>query len=204
MLVRILIGDDDLTSRLVLAGVLKKRGHDVLEAVDGTAAWSALQRPDAPALAILDWMMPGMEGPEVVRRVRALPRTGSPPYIIMLTSRNETVDVIAALEAGANDFLAKPFDAGELCARVEVGRRMVEMQAALAVKIEELSQALDQVKTLRGILPICVSCKKIRDDDGYWNQVEVYVSAHTEADFSHSLCPPCLKKMYPEFDGPEK
>lgn len=204
MLVRILIADDDLTSRLVLAGVLKKRGHDVLEAVDGTGAWSALQRPDAPALAILDWMMPGMEGPDIVRRVRALRRTGPPPYIIMLTSRNKTADVIAALEAGANDFLAKPFDAGELCARVEVGGRMLEMQAALATKIEELSQALGHVKTLRGILPICANCKKIRDDQGYWKQVEVYVRDHTEADFSHGLCPPCLEKLYPEFDGLEK
>jgi hypothetical protein len=85
---------------------------------------------------------------------------------------------------------------------------MVEMQNVLAAKIEELRQALDQIKTLRGIVPICASCKKIRDDQGYWSQVEVYVRDHTEARFSHGICPECMKKLYPEFaqnhDGSER
>lgn len=157
-----------------------------------------LQLPDYPALAILDWMMPEMDGPEVVRRVRTL-QTDRPPYIIILTSKGEKADIIAGLDAGANDYLAKPFDVGELRARIEVGRRMIEMQSALAEKIEELRRALDQIKTLRGIVPICASCKKIRDDRGYWNQVEVYMRAHTEARFSHGLCPECTKKLYPDF-----
>ena len=195
---RILIAEDDFTSRTVLAGVLKKCGHEVVETVNGAAAWDAMQKPDAPALAILDWMMPEMDGPKVVRRVRAL-QTDRPPYIIILTSKGDKADIIAGLEAGANDYLAKPFDAGELRARVEVGRRLVEMQAALASKIEELRQALDQIKTLRGILPICANCKKIRDDQGYWSQVEVYVRDHTEAQFSHGICPECMKRLYPEF-----
>jgi DNA-binding response OmpR family regulator len=196
---RILIAEDDFTSRTVLAGVLKKEGHEVTAAVNGAEAWQALQRPDAPALAILDWIMPVMDGQEVVRRVRAL-QTDQPPYIIMLTAKGEKADIIAGLEAGANDYLAKPFDPGELRARVEVGRRMVEMQDALADKIEELRQALDQIKTLRGIVPICMHCKKIRDDQGYWNQLELYVSDHTEAEFSHGICPECMPKLYPEFD----
>ena len=195
---KILIAEDDLTSRNVLAGVLRKSGHEVVETVNGAAAWDALRQPGAPALVILDWMMPEMDGPEVVRRVRAL-QTDRPPYIILLTTKGDKADIIAGLEAGANDYLAKPFDSGELRARVEVGRRMVEMQGALASKIEDLRQALEQIKTLRGIVPICASCKKIRDDQGYWNQVEVYVSDHTEAEFSHGICPECAKKLYPEF-----
>lgn len=195
---RILIAEDDLTSRNVLAGVLRKSGHEVLETVNGAAAWDALRQPGAPALAILDWMMPEMDGQEVVRRVRAL-QTDRPPYIIMLTTKDEKADIIAGLEAGANDYLAKPFDPGELRARVEVGRRMVEMQDALASKVEALRQALEQIKTLRGILPICANCKKIRDDQGYWNQVEVYVRDHTEAEFSHGICPECIKKLYPGY-----
>jgi two-component system cell cycle response regulator len=135
---RILIAEDDRTSRTLLAGVLKKEGHQVEATVNGTEAWQALRKPGAPALAILDWAMPEMDGLEVVRRVRAL-ETDRPPYILMLTTRGEKADIIAGLEAGANDYLAKPFDPGELRARVEVGRRMVEMQAALVASRETLA-----------------------------------------------------------------
>jgi two-component system cell cycle response regulator len=135
---RILIADDDITSRTVLAGVLKKEGHQVEAMVNGGEAWQALQQPDAPELVILDWMMPEMDGPEVVRRVRALV-TERPPYILMLTARGEKADIVAGLEVGANDYLAKPFDLGELRARIEVGRRMVEMQAALIASREALT-----------------------------------------------------------------
>jgi two-component system, cell cycle response regulator len=135
---RILIAEDDFTSRTVLSGVLKKGGHEVLVTVNGAEAWEALQKPDAPVLAILDWMMPEMDGPDVVRRVRAL-KTDRPPYIIMLTSKGDKVDIIAGLDAGANDYLAKPFDSGELRARIEVGRRLVEMQDALIESREILA-----------------------------------------------------------------
>jgi len=194
---RILIAEDDLTSRTVLVEVLKKQGHEVAAAVNGTEAWAALSQPNASALAILDWMMPEMDGLEVVRRIRAL-QTDRPPYLIILTAKGEKADIIAGLEAGANDYLSKPVDPGELRARIEVGRRMVAMQDALATKVDELRQALDHVKTLRGIVPICANCKKIRDDQGYWNQVEVYVRDHTEASFSHGICPDCIAKLYPE------
>ena len=195
---RILIAEDDFTSRVLLKGMLKKDGHEVVEAVDGGEAWEKLQHPDAPSLAILDWMMPVMDGPEVVRRVRTL-QTDRPPYLMMLTTRGGKTDIIAGLDAGANDYLAKPFDVDELRARVEVGRRVIEIQDALAAKVAELSQAIDQIKTLRGIIPICASCKKIRNDAGYWQQVEVYVHKHTGADFTHGICPECMKTLYPEF-----
>jgi diguanylate cyclase (GGDEF)-like protein len=136
---RILIAEDDVTSRTVLAGVLRKEHHQVEATANGAEAWQALQQPEAPSLVILDWEMPEMDGPEVVRRVRAL-ETDRPPYIIMLTSRGEKADIIAGLDAGANDYLAKPFDPGELRARVEVGRRMLEMQAALLATRETLAQ----------------------------------------------------------------
>ncbi len=194
---KILIAEDDVTSSAVLAGILKKRGHEVVVTVDGAEAWEVLRRPDAPSLVILDWMMPEMDGPEVIRRIRAL-QTDRSPYIIMLTTKGEKADIVTALEAGSNDYLSKPFDAGELLARVEVGRRMVEMQDALSVKIKELSHALEQVRILSGIVPICMYCKNIRDDNGYWKQVEVYVAAHTDAEFSHGICPECIKKHFPD------
>ncbi len=194
---RILVAEDDSTSRTMLTGVLKRNGHDVLETVNGVEAWEALREPSAPKLAILDWMMPEMDGLEVVRRVRGL-NTVRQPYIIMLTTKGGRADLIAGLDAGVNEYLTKPLDIAELRARVEVGRRMVDMQEALAAKIEELHKAFDDIKTLRGIIPICANCKKIRDDKGYWSQVEVYVRKHSEAEFSHGLCPECAKKLYPD------
>jgi diguanylate cyclase (GGDEF)-like protein len=135
---RILIADDDATSRLVLTGVLVKNGHDVVTTVDGTGAWEAMQQPDAPKLAILDWMMPGLSGVDVCRRVRDL-ASERPPYLIILTSRDEKADIVAGLDAGADDYLAKPFDAGELRARVEVGRRIIELQETLSAARDALA-----------------------------------------------------------------
>ena len=135
---RILIAEDDFTSRAMLAAVLRKGGHEIVEANNGAEAWQALQQANAPKIAIVDWMMPEMDGLELVRRIRSLP-TDQPPYLIMLTSKGEKADIIAGLDAGANDYLGKPFDAGELRARVNVGFRMVEMQAALIESREALA-----------------------------------------------------------------
>jgi DNA-binding response OmpR family regulator len=119
---RILIAEDDGTSRTMLALVLKKVGHDVVAAADGTEAWRVLQEPDAPRVAILDWMMPGISGPDLVRKVRAL--GASPrPYLILLTTKTEPADIAMALAAGADDYIAKPFDPHELRARVLTGAR---------------------------------------------------------------------------------
>jgi DNA-binding response OmpR family regulator len=196
---KILIAEDNFTSRSLLQAVLQKQGHEVLSTESGREAWEALQRPDAPRMAILDWMMPDLDGLEVVRRIRGLP-TDQPPYIIMLTTKGEKSDIIAGLEAGANDYLTKPFDAKELRARIEVGVRMVEIQGALADQVKRLQKALEEVRTLRGIIPICATCKKIRDDRGFWQRVEAYVGDHTEAVFSHGICPECLVKAEAEID----
>jgi sigma-B regulation protein RsbU (phosphoserine phosphatase) len=194
---RILIAEDSSTARTILTAMLEKCGHEVLATCDGLQAWGALRRPDAPRLAILDWMMPGMDGPDVCRRARSL-RTERPCYLMLLTTRSDKADLVAGLEAGANDYVTKPPDLGELRARIEVGRRLVEAQDQLADKVEQLRSALDHVKTLRGILPICAHCKKIRDDAGYWSQVETYVRNHSEAEFSHGICPSCVAKLYAE------
>ena len=203
---KILIAEDDPTSRMILRSVLTKSGHHVVEAPDGDAAWDILRGPDAPRLAIVDWMMPGLDGLELVRRVRQMPGSADNtksdgqgrPYLIMLTARDHKDDLIAGLDAGADDYLTKPFDPGELRARVAVGQRMVALEDGLVLKVRELSRALEEVKTLQGILPICSFCKKIRDDQGYWSQVEAYVTRHSGAQFSHSICPECMKKHYPE------
>jgi phosphoserine phosphatase RsbU/P len=191
---RVLVADDDPVSLRVLQRALENWGHDVLVARNGTEAWQALTRPEAPHLAILDWMMPGMDGPTICRRAREVPST-SPPYFILLTARNDYADIVVGLEAGANDYVTKPFHHAELRARVRVGIRVLELQRKLVDRVRDLEGALKQVKQLRGLLPICMYCKKIRNDGDYWQQVENYISDHTEAEFSHGICPECYEKV---------
>ncbi|HUX10038.1 MAG TPA: response regulator [Terriglobia bacterium] len=191
---RILVADDDTISLRVLQRALEKWGHEVVVASDGTKAWQILTMPDAPQLAVLDWMMPGMDGPTICRRIRAVPLSPN-PYLILLTARNDYIDIVAGLEAGANDYVTKPFHHAELRARVRVGFRVLDLQNKLADRVRDLETALAQVKQLRGLLPICMYCKKIRKDEDYWQQVESYISDHTEAEFSHGICPECYEKV---------
>lgn len=190
----ILVADDDPVSLRILQKALEKCGHDVRVARNGTEAWQVLTSPEAPRLAVLDWMMPGMDGPTICRRARALP-SELPPYFILLTARNDYPDVVAGLEAGANDYVTKPFHHAELKARVQVGLRVLELQKKLAERVRDLESALKQVKQLRGLLPICMYCKKIRSDGDYWQQVESYISDRSEAEFSHGICPECYEKL---------
>jgi diguanylate cyclase (GGDEF)-like protein/PAS domain S-box-containing protein len=138
---RILIAEDDMISRRVLEATLIKWGHEVLVASDGDAALAVLAGADAPLLAILDWMMPGMDGVEVCRRERRL-FSATPTYIILLTAKTEKEDVVAGLKAGADDYLTKPFSRVELRARIEVGARVIKLQKRLADRVEELNAAL--------------------------------------------------------------
>ncbi len=196
---RILIAEDDNTSRLVLESVLRKAGHEVISTTDGAMALKELQKPEAPRLAILDWMMPEMDGIDVCRRVRAMDK-GERVYILMLTALGNKSDIVSGLDAGANDYLTKPFNNEELRARIRVGRRVLELQEALSVRVAELEEALHQVKTLQGIIPICMHCHKIRNDEESWLRMERYVEDHSNAQFSHSICPECMEKYYPADD----
>ena len=189
-----LIADDDPISRRLLQGALEKWGYEVTAVAEGKAAWDALQAPEAPQLLVLDWLMPGMDGIEICRKARLNERLRS-AYIVLVTSRGETSDIIEGLESGADDYVTKPFDAGELRARIQVGRRVVELQMALAERVHCLEEALAHVKQLHGLLPICAYCKKVRDDQNYWHQVETYVSRHADVRFSHGVCPDCLERI---------
>lgn len=146
---RILIAEDDFTSRTMLSAVLRKSGYEVVVTENGLEALQAMQVPDPPRLVILDWMMPEMDGVEVVRRVRQL-QLEPPPYVIILTSRMEKKDIVAGLDAGADDYLSKPFDTGELRARVAVGKRMIEVQEAL-IRSRELMAHQAAHDTLTGL-----------------------------------------------------
>lgn len=190
----ILIAEDDNVSRKLLESTLMRWGHDVLCTSNGEQALSLLKTPDCPPLAILDWMMPIMNGVDVVRAVRKNQKDQA-VYIILLTARDSVDDVVTGLDAGANDYLTKPFNRHELRARVNVGIRVVELEHRLADRISELEDALGTIKTLKGLIPICAYCKKIRNDDDYWQQLEIFISDHSEAEFSHGICPDCYDQQ---------
>ncbi len=191
---RILIAEDDPVSRRVLEATISKFGYDVVVTADGTEAWAVLQGGEAPSLVILDWMMPGLDGVEICRRVREIP-TATPPYLILLTAKSEKGDVVAGLDAGANDYLTKPFDRLELRARIQVGAQVLELQKSLADRVRELEDAMTQVRQLQGLLPICSYCKKIRDQQNYWQRVDSYLSEHSDVQFSHGICPDCYDQV---------
>ena len=205
---RILIAEDDTASRRLLQASLARWGYEVIVTSDGQQAWEQLQLPNAPPLLILDWLMPGLDGIDVCRKARAHKNLRS-AHIILLTSRDTKDDLVQGLEAGADDYVTKPFDPEELKARVHVGSRVVQLQRALADRVQELEAALSREKLLQGLLPICCYCKKIRDDSNYWHQVENYVSEHADVRFSHSVCPECTGKFrkdmgLSEEDSPKK
>jgi phosphoserine phosphatase RsbU/P len=197
---RILVAEDETVSRHILEASLRQWGYDVIAVEDGTRAWEVLEGEGAPQVAILDWLMPGMDGIEICREIRKGPDT-RPVYVILLTARSGREDKIHGLQSGADDYITKPFDREELRARVQVGRRVLELQRALAQRVRELEEALSRVKQLQGLLPICSYCKKIRNDRNYWQQVEGYISEHSGAQFSHGICPECYARhVQPELD----
>jgi len=190
--VRVIIAEDDAVSRRILETLLRNWGHEVTTTRDGEAAWNALREPGAPLLAILDIMMPGIDGLEICRRVRQAANI-TPPYIILLTANHGVHEIVKGIEAGADDYLTKPYDSEELRVRVQVGARIVELQTILAERVGELEAALAHVKQLEGILPICSYCKKIRNDLDCWQHVETFVADHSQAKFSHGICPACFE-----------
>jgi len=187
---KILIAEDDPTSQLMLKSFLEKWGYEVIATDNGVQAWEALQKEDAPSLAVLDWMMPEMDGVEVCRRVRQDPARRH-LYLIMLTALDTTDDLVKALEIGADDYVSKPPNHRILRARIEVGARVVQLQAELTQRVHDLEASLTREKRLQGLLPICSYCKKIRGDENYWQQVEEYIEQFADVSFSHSICPTC-------------
>jgi sigma-B regulation protein RsbU (phosphoserine phosphatase) len=197
---RVLIAEDDPVSRRLLEATLSAFGFEVILAANGAQAWAVLQGEDPPSLAILDWMMPEIDGVEICRRVRQLP-TATPPYLILLTAKSEKTDVVIGLDAGANDYLTKPFDRSELRSRIQVGTHVLELQKVLVARVQELEDALSQVKQLQGLLPICSYCKNVRDEQNYWQRVESYLSEHAALVFSHGICPDCYRTVVqPQLD----
>jgi len=197
---RVLVADDEPMGALMLSRSLERWGLEVVVAHDGEEAWRMIH-DGGIAMAILDWMMPGADGPELCRRIRK-DEGHAHMHLILLTARNSRADVVAGLDAGADDYLIKPFDPEELRARVHVGIRVLTLQDRLADRVAELQEALTNVKQLSGLLPICSYCKRIRGDENYWERVESYITEHTDAKFSHGICPECYDTVMAQIDDP--
>ena len=196
---RVLVAEDEAVTRLLLTSTLTRFGYDVVAVEDGQRAWEVLSAPHPPALALLDWQMPGLDGPEICERVRAR-QASSYTYLLLVTARSSKSDVVAGLSAGADDFISKPVDPEEMRARLRVGERVLKLEKSLAEQISRLQEEKAHVQELQGMIPICMHCKRIRSQEQLWERVETYIEQHSSAKFSHALCQDCLEKHYPESD----
>jgi CheY-like chemotaxis protein len=199
---RILLIDDESSSVLLLRRFLEP-AYDLRISPSGEDALRIIN-DWPPDLILLDIELPGISGIETCRRISGDPRYANIP-IIMVTARTEDEDLRQGLESGAIDYIRKPFSQTELKARVKSALRLRESMELLnrsnrekEEMIMQLRDALNNVRTLSGLLPICSFCKSIRNDQGYWERVEKYISEHSEATFTHGMCEECAKKMYPE------
>ena len=146
-----MVAEDDPVSREILTSLLKKWGYDVISAADGREAMEALRSQTDPVLAVLDWMMPGLDGPEICRRVREINKSA---YILLVTARTGKEQVVEGLKAGADDYVAKPFDKDELRARLSVGARILDLQITLSDRVKELEAAMAENRALKLQLPL--------------------------------------------------
>ena len=191
---RVLLAEDDDHSRRLLSHYLASWGFEVVPACDGLEALNILEGDRSPALALIDWIMPGMEGTEVCARVRRA--TDRPyTYLVLLTAKADKGEVAEGLEAGADDYVVKPCDLVELRARLRVGERVVTLERTMARQLVTLRETLDQVRQLKELIPICAWCKRVRDDEDYWHSIEEYLHVQTGTDFTHGICPECLASM---------
>lgn len=175
---RILIADDDTDQLSLMSLALKKMGHETVEAQDGQQAWALFQSELFP-MVFTDWMMPKIDGPELIGLIRALCRERY-TFIIMVTARPDRESLINGLDAGADDFVRKPFDPAELAARIRVAERILRLHS--------------HVSLMEGLLSICAYCKRIRDDAQQWLNVDRYIGKRTGIAFSHEICPTCRQR----------
>jgi DNA-binding response OmpR family regulator len=177
---KVLAVEDDAVARAVLRQALRHLDHEVVEAADGEAAWEHLQT-DPVRVVVCDWLMPRLDGLELCRRIRAQPGAEYTYFILLTANTANHENRREATDAGVDDFLTKPLDIEELWTRLRVAQRILRYAT--------------QVRQLEEMMPICSYCKKIRDDQNYWQQIEGYINQRTGSEFSHSVCPDCYTRV---------
>lgn len=191
----ILIVDDDQDSLMLLESILKEDGYKVRLSDNGEEALNLIKK-EKPNLILLDITMPIMDGYTLCKKILGVEDFSHIP-IIFLSSKSNSEEIVKGFEVGAVDYVTKPFNHYELLARVKTHLKLIYTQ-------EDLDNALDQVKKLSGLLPICANCKNIRDENGDWTKLEKYINDNSEADFTHGICPTCVTELYPQFSDKNK
>jgi CheY-like chemotaxis protein len=181
---KVLIAEDDLVSAKILSTLLQRLGYEVAIARDGDEAWKLFQA-DPTRLVVSDWMMPGTDGLELCEKVRAHPAIPYTYFILLTANRTTAENYKLAAEAGVDDFLTKPIDRDALQMRLHVAARILKFTA--------------EIRQLKELIPICVYCRHVRDEENYWQQVETYIQKETGSRFSHGACPDCCEKEMADF-----
>ncbi len=189
---KVLIAEDEFTTRMMVQVCLEEWGYRVVAANDGTAALAALEKSDPPQIAILDWEMPELDGIEVCRLAKEKADGGGEPYVILLTARDSRTDILRGFDAGADDYMTKPFNDDELRARVRVAERLVRSQASLAETVAELKEALNQLEVIEGRLLVCAGCQKVYSPaEDRWRSLAEAVSEGGDPRLVVHSCPDC-------------
>ncbi|MBE0583304.1 MAG: response regulator transcription factor [Desulfofustis sp.] len=187
---KVLVAEDEYTTRLMIQVCLEKWGYRVESVADGKEAWELVNQETGPEVAILDWEMPEINGLELCRRIKALNRE-SPIHVIMLTARDTKRDILQGFDAGADDYITKPFNDDELRARIRVAERIVRIQSTLHESLQELRRALDLVEALQTTVMVCKNCQRVEGDDGQWRQLGQIAEEDMDFRFSKKICPQC-------------
>jgi len=190
---KIVLAEDDKVTRLVVAAHLERWGHEVTATINGAEALDALKGSDA-SLVITDWLMPEMDGLELCRCIRTA-TWDRYIYIILLTAREEREETTEAFEAGVDDYATKPVVAPELQSRIRAAERVITLERELSRRVTELEESLQTIRRLKELMPICMYCGKVRNDDNYWQKIEEYMHDSIGTDFSHGICPECYEKI---------
>lgn len=188
---KILIAEDEFTTRTMVQVSLESWGYDVLDASNGEEAIALFQRGKRPRIVILDWEMPEVDGLEACQRIKEL-NPEDPPYVILLTGRDSQKDILTGFDAGADDYITKPFSSEELRARVRVAERLVRTQDMLNASVTELKTVLDQLEALQGSVVVCPECHNIeREEDASWHDLTSLTENGGDSRFVSVVCPAC-------------
>jgi len=193
----VLVAADDAIVRQALESYLGSWDCETVIVLDDKELLHRLELESHPSLLIIDGAMEAMDTDAVCRHIR-LSSHAVRPYIILISHGSDGERSVFDPDSGPDDLLDSPFTKREFHARVSAGMRIIGLERKLSSLVLDLRQAATRIQKLSGLLPICSHCKKIRDDRGYWNEVENYISDHSDAEFSHAICPGCLHKYYPD------
>jgi sigma-B regulation protein RsbU (phosphoserine phosphatase) len=185
---KILIADDEPVASKVLQRALETFGHDVVLATSGEEAWAMFDR-EPVRLVVSDWMMPGLDGLGLCQKIRGREKTPYTYFILLTSQETKPENYDLATDAGVDDFLTKPLD-----------RPTIQMRLRVAERILKFTREIRQLKDL---IPICAYCRKVRNDDNYWQMVETYINEHTGSSFTHGICPSCVETLMKEMEGPK-